>query len=421
MAPVCAAAFAALMAPLGPFEARPRLAVAVSGGADSLALALLAVDWARARGGSVTGFVVDHRLRDGSAAEAADACARLQRHGVAWRRLTLQGLLAGPGLAERARAARYDALRAACAEAGILHLLLGHHAADQAETLAMRELSGSGPAGLAGMAALVETASLRLLRPLLPVPPGRLRATLRAIGESWAEDPSNTDLRAMRPRLRALHADPEGNGPAIRGRLGDSARFGAHRHAADIRMVEELARWVSFHPEGFATFSPGPIAGASLAAALRVVAGRRYPLPLGQVDRLAARPEAATLGGARIIAAGKRGWRVLREAAAMAPPVVAGPGACWDNRFRLGAAELPDSASLGALGDAAAGMRRHSDLPAAILRTLPALRVGAELVAVPHLRYWQDGWNNVRAGWTASPVPAAPAAFVCANFTFADP
>ncbi|MCW3477940.1 tRNA lysidine(34) synthetase TilS, partial [Limobrevibacterium gyesilva] len=181
------------MAPLGPFEPAPHLAVAVSGGADSMALALLARDWTRARGGRITALVVDHGLRAASAGEAACTRDRLAMLGIPARLFTLQGLGHGPALAARARAARYAVLEAACAKASILHLLLAHHAADQAETVAMRLLDRSGPAGLAGMAALVEAGRVRRLRPLLPVPPGRLRATLHAAGIAWVEDPSNAD------------------------------------------------------------------------------------------------------------------------------------------------------------------------------------------------------------------------------------
>src|SRR4051794_31539408 len=119
------------MAPLGPFEPAPRIAVAVSGGADSMAAALLARDWARRRGGSVVALVVDHGLRAESAAEAAVTRARLADMGIVAHGLTLEGLARGPGLAARARLARHAALAEAAAALGVLHLMFGHHAGDQ--------------------------------------------------------------------------------------------------------------------------------------------------------------------------------------------------------------------------------------------------------------------------------------------------
>ena len=227
--------FANLMAPLGPFEPAPRLAAAVSGGADSLALAVLAAPWARARGGSLLALVVDHGLRRDSAAEAVLTIDRLATLGVPARLLPLTDLVPGPALAARARAERYAALAAACAAAGIVHLLVGHHAADQAETLLMRRQSQSGPTGLAAMPSISEQYGLRLLRPLLPVPPVRLRATLCMVGLGWVNDPSNRDQRALRSRLRSTLNDPDGIG------LETSALCQAARAAGSARAAQEAA------------------------------------------------------------------------------------------------------------------------------------------------------------------------------------
>ena len=117
-------------------------------------------------------LVVDHGLRAESARRGADHGRAAGRPGHSGAVAAADDLPHGPALAERARIMRYQALSDACPEAGVLHLLLGHHAADQAETLAMRVLRGSQTHGLAGMAALRETATLRLLRPLLGIAAG---------------------------------------------------------------------------------------------------------------------------------------------------------------------------------------------------------------------------------------------------------
>jgi len=389
--PLTAAEFAALMSPLGPIEAAPAaapaLAVAVSGGADSLALALLAAAWAGARGGGVLALVVDHGLRAESAAEAAATAARLAAHAIPARILRLDGLAHGPGLAARARAARHGALAAACRAEGIPHLLLGHHAADQAETLILRALAGSGPAGLAGMAALVETADLRLLRPLLAVPPARLRATLRAAGLDWIEDPSNADPAATRARLRARRADRAGTGFATDALMEAAARAAAARATAETEAAAHLAAHASLRPEGFALLEPVPMPQAALAALLRAIAGAPHA-PVGPaLAALAAAPRPATLGGARLLPAGRLapGWLlVIREESRMAAPVPAIAGTVWDGRFRLTRAGEPGCA-IGALGADASRLRAASPLPAAVLRTLPAIRRAGELRAVPHL------------------------------------
>jgi len=377
------------MGSLGPFELAPRLAAAVSGGPDSMALALLAATWARERGGSLLALIVDHGLRAEAAAEAAEAARRLATQGMAARILTLSGLARGAALAERARRARYAVLTEACAAQGILHLLLGHQAADQAETVQIRALGGSGPAGLAAMAPLVETRTLRLLRPLLAVPPSRLRALLREAAMGWAEDPSNTDASLLRPRLRALRADRDGLGSATAA-LGAAAAASLQsrtRHAAAT--ADCLAEHVAFYPQGFALLS-SCIQAPALAAVIQTLAGAAFPPPTASVSALAAAPRPATLAGVRFLAAGRLGPGLLavREAAAMAPPVPACRGAVWDGRFRLGAdSSLPAGTTLGALGSDAARLRGVSELPYVVLQTLPALRRGETLIAVPHLLY----------------------------------
>lgn len=388
--PIAAAEFAALMAPLGPFEPAPRLAAAVSGGADSLALALLADVWARAHGGSLLALVADHGLRPESAAEAATTLGRLAACAVPARLLRLTDLQPGPALAERARAARYAALHAACAAEGILHLLLGHHAADQAETVLMRRQSQSGPAGLAAIAAISERAQLRLLRPLLPIAPVRLRATLRAAKVEWVEDPSNRDQRALRARLRAALHDPDGTGAETAALCAGARNAGVARATYESAVAAALAERAAFHPEGSAVLSPGPIDPAALAALIQTISGAAFPPPSRSVAALAAAPRPATLAGVRILPAGRLGDGLLltREPAAAGPPVVALPGAVWDGRFRLGAeARPPAGAMIGALGADSTRLRQLSPLPSAVLRTLPTVRCGNSLVAVPLLLY----------------------------------
>ena len=119
-----------------------------------------------------------------------------------------------------------------------------------------------------------------------------------------------------------------------------------------------------------------------------------------------------TLAGTRLMPAGRlgAGWLLVREAAAMAPPVTAVPGAVWDGRFALGPDATPPAGStLGAVGAAAAGLRAASRLPAAVLATLPALWQDGCLVAVPHI-HWPDAAACARVplAW----LPARPA---CGN------
>ncbi|TAJ89100.1 MAG: tRNA lysidine(34) synthetase TilS [Reyranella sp.] len=235
--PVDGATFARLMALFGPFEACPELAVAVSGGRDSLSLALLAHEWSTGQGGRVLALIVDHGLRQEAAGEAQVTVEVLARHGVQSLVLRWTGAKPLASLQEAARDARYRLLREACRERGILHLLVAHHAGDQAETIAMRAARASGPDGLAGMAALVEWPEVRLLRPLLCVPRARLSATLMARGVAWVDDPSNFDPRFERARLRLTGTIGPGQPDADLLRAGREAQAAR----AGVELIESRA------------------------------------------------------------------------------------------------------------------------------------------------------------------------------------
>lgn len=398
---------------LGPWEPAPRLAAGVSGGADSTALALLASDWVRRRGGSLLALIVDHGLRPDSGAEAAVTTKRMAANAIPARVLRIQGLAHGAGLAERARDARYKVLARACMEADILHLLTGHHAADQAETLMIRALGGSASRGLAGMAALTETARLRLVRPLLTIPPGDLRQFLGTRGVDWVEDPSNASRTALRSRMRILRGDPGGTGAGTAALSAAAGSAGISRAAQDARIAGVLARRAVIRPEGFALLSALPIDPDALGALMGLVSGTPYGPPPARVAALARDLVPTTLGGVRLLPAGRfgrglinqcdhsasnalcgegpssaRALMMVREERRMAPPVPARIGQIWDGRFRIAAADgLPPDATIGSVGDDAARLRRFSPLPGVVLRTLPAIRTRNSLVMVPHLVY----------------------------------
>ena len=155
--------FRALMDRLGGFEKRPTVAVAVSGGADSMALAILANRWARQRRGKIVALTVDHGLRAGSRAEAKEAHRQLTSRGIDCMLLVWRGNKPKSGVQAAARDARYRLMAQWCRRHSVLHLLVAHHREDQAETILHRLARTSGVDGLAGMAAVHELPDIRLL------------------------------------------------------------------------------------------------------------------------------------------------------------------------------------------------------------------------------------------------------------------
>jgi len=408
------------MAPLGPFESNPRIAVALSGGCDSLALAVLADDWAQARGGEVAALSVDHRLRAGSTAEARKVRGWCAEIGISHHILTRRGPKPEASIQDAARQARYELLTNWCRDNGVLHLFLGHHLEDQAETFLLRLSRGSGVDGLSAMAPVQGRAEIRLLRPLLSVPKARLRAVLKKRKLSWVEDPSNLDPNYARIRFRQVLPMLAGEGLDITRLAATAARMGRARTALEALTAGVLAQAVSVFPEGYGLVkaeildrADEEIALRALSRILMCIGGRPYPPRLAPLERLldalrSGKPGAAkTLCGCRIIPlegknrGGERLLLICREPAAASERIEfkSSGTALWDNRFKItwkrgkgGALRPRGRVYLARMGRdgwtqalKTAPSLRDIPLPYPARLALPALWRGKKLLGVPHL------------------------------------
>jgi len=378
------------MAPLGPFGAVPRLAVAVSGGPHSLALALLARDWVAARGGSVLALVADHGLRSESGAEADHVVALLAKAGIEAECLRL-GLPGGARLQERARTARLAALTQAAARHGCPWLLLGHHRGDQAETLAFRALRGSGTAGLAAMAALRAAPECLILRPLLGLAPARLEAVVAAAGLTPVRDPSNDNPRFARIRLRLALGDPGGEGAGVRALAEAAEAFARRRARQEAALLARLATAAEICPEAYAWVDSKALGAdalgiAALARIIGLIGGAAWPVRIEATAALMAHGGGSLAGTWMRPGAGGR-WLVVRDPGLIAPAQPLQPPFLWDGRFLVTGPCRPGW-TCGALGAAAADFRAGTSIPLPALRALPALwDENGKLAVLPGLNY----------------------------------
>jgi tRNA(Ile)-lysidine synthase len=162
--------------------------------------------WRRAlaHGPRLVAVTVDHGLRKEAAREARQVKRLAHMLELPHRTMRWAGDKPRTGLPAAARAERYRLLAKAARAVGATHIFTAHTRDDQAETLLMRLLRGSGLAGLSAMARESERDGVLLTRPLLNIPKSRLAATLSRAGIDFADDPTNRDTAFMRPRLRAL-------------------------------------------------------------------------------------------------------------------------------------------------------------------------------------------------------------------------
>lgn len=275
-------------------EPGARLALAVSGGGDSLAMLLLAHAAIPDR---IAAATVDHGLREGSAAEAATVVQLCRRIGVP--HATLSVAVAAGNLQDRARAARYGALARWCLGEGLRALATAHQLDDQAETLVMRLNRGSGLAGLAGVRArgAAPDADLLLVRPLLGWRRCELASVTEAAGVVPAVDPSNDDDRFERVRVRKALGKDGLLDPVMVARsaamLGEAEAYVTQRIDAAFR---ERATWA----DGEARLSPGSSDFEAIELAGRIVAGFGRVATRTEVAAMVARlrrGENASLGG----------------------------------------------------------------------------------------------------------------------------
>ncbi len=405
--------FAALMTQLGPFESCPVIAVAVSGGADSMAAAVLTDEWARNRGGYAVGVIVDHGLRQESAEEASLVAQRLTALGIENCTLEWRGDKPEANVQAAARKARYDLLSQFCAREAILHLVLGHHQEDQAETFLMRLSRGSGLYGLASMAALQEMPDHRILRPVLTLSKSRLLSTLKTRGVDWVEDPSNRNSKYTRTRVRNLLPTLTGEGLSSL-RIAETAqRLGLARSGTEAAVSAVLARTASVHPAGVAFLDPAQlprlprdVALRCLTRVLTTVSGSEYGPRLESLGSLYEKilnglSAGVTLSGCRLIP-----WRgrlvVCRENRQIPhKTLVTGILTRWDGRFDVMLSEnlVPVGRTLkvGALGaEGWAEIRRDlmpetSGFPPLAGDSIAALWEDEAVVAAPHFGYYTRG------------------------------
>ncbi|MEX2618012.1 MAG: tRNA lysidine(34) synthetase TilS [Alphaproteobacteria bacterium] len=410
VSPVGSGEFADLMTRIGPFERDPAIAVACSGGADSMALTVLLQDWVRARGGSLTALIVDHAIRPESATEARRVSGWLAARKIDHEVLAWRGAPIASGVQAAARTARYALLSAWCEARDCLHLAVAHHLEDQAETVLLRLARGSGVDGLSAMAPVTESRALRIVRPLLSMPRARLRETLKALDLDHVEDPSNRNDTFARVRMRMLvpALDDEGMTPL---RLAATAAHMARvRESLDDATAGLLARTFVLYDAGYGILNPRKLIAApreiglrALAGILTCIGGGGYAPRFDRLERLYDMIDTIPGGGGRTLAGcrvlGRRaGVLVCREVAAIRAAVQPASGPVfWDNRFRMDFAE-GGSAVVMALGRdgwldiaSVAPELKHSQIPAAVRPTLPAIWENKRVLAVPHLGFIRPG------------------------------
>lgn len=388
----------ALNARLDRRAGRP-LAVAFSGGGDSLALLLIAKAWADRAGRPLIALTVDHRLQAQSREWAAWCETRATDVGAAHEILAWEGPKPTHGIPAAAREARHRLIAEAARRAGANVVLFGHTADDVIESQVMQSggVRISAPRPWSPSPVWPEGRDLFVLRPLIELRRAAIRDWLRARGETWIEDPANQDLRHPRVRARAEAVGVSSEQkPARRGATAVGARFGP---SGDVIVERALAEKRSEDREDFVL---------RLGAAIACAAGNERPPRRDALERLAVRVERdeainTTLGGARITETSDA-FVFTRETAdsrgrgCRAMNLRPGEPTVWDGRFEVRAREpgLTLAPLRGYAAKLDSGQRRRlSALHPAVRAALPVVIDEGGCISCPTLA--EDPRLEIRA------------------------
>ncbi|WP_085907203.1 tRNA lysidine(34) synthetase TilS [Kiloniella majae] len=408
--------FAQLMSvialPRNPF----RIGVAVSGGADSMALCLLLRNWVKTKGGELFAVTVDHGLRPESGIEAQWVHARLVaegiQHDVLTRSLSDEEQEKGSSQV-RARKARRDLVAGWCKEKEIFFLALGHHLDDQIETFLMRLVRQSKSDGLAGISMQRQDGAMTLIRPLLSFPKERLIETLKYCGWGWIEEPSNQRADYLRNRIRHQLPSLERQGLRKSSLERITHSLGRIRRSLQKKTDAFIDQRVRLNPVGYVEIDfresekfQIEIFQRVLQRTLLTVGGGNYSPKTNKLDRLVqsligTEPVKATLAGCEIIKKDDVLF-VVRENR-LVPKLSLTPGQeyLWDNRFFV---QVNDEMESDSLILQTLGERGWQDLcalhPAVknvgvsrfVRYSLPAVYLGDKIITVPHLEYLNPDW-----------------------------
>ena len=181
-----------------------KVVVAVSGGSDSMALTILTHNWAIKNGIELTALTVDHNLRKESKSEAETVHKWCEKYGIKHQILTYTGPIPTSNIEAVAREYRYKLLTDFMKKNSINYLFVAHNQDEQCETFFLNLSRGSGVYGLCGMPSISQRFDINIVRPMLLFTKSEIKEFLTSISQDWIEDPSNSDTKYKRVRIRNL-------------------------------------------------------------------------------------------------------------------------------------------------------------------------------------------------------------------------
>lgn len=310
-----------------------KVAIAVSGGADSMCLALLAQQYCS----DIIAIIVDHGLRVESGKEAKLVQKRLKALNIDSEILKWEGKKPSSNIQEKAREARYNLLFEYCKKHKIKQLMVGHTKNDQAETVLMRILRGSGIDGISGIKKVEKRKGITIIRPLLDYTREEIIKTLKHYKVKWVEDPSNLNEKYERIRIRNLINSQKDASVWVNRLSLLSSNARRARNFLESEVNAFIKKHVKLSNLGYVSFNVDDIENLHEEMRLRVlskllllVSGRKRRNRLTSLEKVDLR-KTNTLWDS--ITRNLKGICYIYKEPASVKNVIS--GGIWDNRFKI--------------------------------------------------------------------------------------
>lgn len=390
-----------------------QIALAVSGGPDSLAMLYLMHE--QAKGKKLIALTVDHKLRSESKEEAkyvALICKNLgiEHHILEWKHSGVKG-----NIHDQARKARYGLMTDFCLANEIDALCTAHHADDRIENFFMRIYQGAGIFGLIDKDHIIYN-GINIIRPLFHAKKAELIEYLEKSEIKYIEDPSNKDPKYLRSNIRKwLSMIPEELDSELFRQRIISVKHNLERASEVIdRIYNEELEKIEIFEEGYVIISSLPqdreIAYMLLSKVLNIIGDSGDLIRLESIERLyESRKKKTTLGGCFIYRyPNDESFLIAREFGKNPPKdTMLKNGAIWDNRYLVRRNKTHKDLRISYLNQKEYSeikkylkypqkLEKHLQRNKEIIFTLPVIKNLEKVIAIPHINYYDDAYSNLK-------------------------
>ena len=386
------------------------IALAISGGADSLALAILANKYKYKYNYKLFAFSIDHQLRSDSAKEVRYVknlmkTIDIKHHTLAWTTVKPK-----TKIQESARIARYDLLCEACNKHQCDYILLGHHADDQIETFIIRLEAKSGLDGLSCMQEktkiLTSYGHLNLIRPLLNIRKKTLIELCKKNNMKWLEDPSNEDIKYSRSKIRKLLISID----MFRGFNESITLYSKLKFNIDRILLNTMKNSITFNEVGICKISldnflklPDVFQKKLLNTLIKIIGGKKYPRKSSIINRVLEKIIGldkinTTVGGVYIKISKDSIFMCRQLDNSMKTINLINYKSLWDRRFIICNNTKNKNITIGPLGEKdyllmiKLNKITKPSISFSAIKTIPTIRLLEEIVSIPHLLYWKNSF-----------------------------